>query len=264
MAEPAFTELDHVTELYAISEKENRDLKRKLHRLENQMNKVSEDSPDAKDVLELLELWWRKIMGANEQVAHDLDSTRAPKIRTAKKRRGMEMCRKAILGVEFDDWAMGRISKTGGKKFNDIAEHILNTDGDIEKFAGLFDKHYSLITGQPMAPEVVQSIERASQKRERDFQRNAARWTRLEVVDPAEAILAALTRAGRDWKPSGRDGWVAQCPAHDGTDLKLSIDWNGAGDRLLLKCWSRDCEVPYIMDALGLPLSALFKHERAA
>jgi hypothetical protein len=39
-----------------------------------------------------------------------------------------------------DDWAMGRVAKSGGRKFNDIAEHILNTDGDIEKFAALFDK----------------------------------------------------------------------------------------------------------------------------
>jgi hypothetical protein len=49
------------------------------------------------------------------------------------------MCRKAILGAKEDDWAMGRVAKSGGRKFNDIAEHILNTDGDIEKFAALFD-----------------------------------------------------------------------------------------------------------------------------
>jgi hypothetical protein len=46
-------------------------------------------------------------------------------------------------------------------------------------------------------------------------------------------MLAALTRVGCDWRVSGRDGWVAQCPAHQGTHRNLSIDWNTVGDRLL-------------------------------
>jgi hypothetical protein len=48
---------------------------------------------------------------------------------------GLLMCRKAIIGITCDDWAMGRNPKSGGKSFNDIAEHILNTDHDVEKFA---------------------------------------------------------------------------------------------------------------------------------
>jgi hypothetical protein len=110
------------------------------------MAAVSEDSPEAAEVKQLLELWWKEVMGSAKGVAHGLDSTRAPKVRAALRRKriskteGFEMCRKAILGAKEDDWAMGRVAKSGGRKFNDIAEHILNTDGDIEKFAALYDK----------------------------------------------------------------------------------------------------------------------------
>jgi hypothetical protein len=147
--QPVFSELDAAMEQLAIAEKRARDAERKLHRLEQQMASVSEDSPEAAEVKALLELWWREVMGSAKTVAHGLDSTRAPKVRAALRRRkrisktdGFEMCRKAILGAKEDDWAMGRVAKSGGRKFNDIAEHILNTDGDIEKFAALFEKRH--------------------------------------------------------------------------------------------------------------------------
>jgi hypothetical protein len=78
-----------------------------------------------------------------------------------------------------------------------------------------------------------------------------------------DGVLAALTRDGWEWRVSGRDGWVAQCPAHQGTHHNLSIDWNTPGDRLLLKCWSRGCEAAEVMAALDLPVSALFRRSAA-
>jgi hypothetical protein len=191
-------------------------------------------------------------MGSAKTVAHGLDSTRAPKVRAALKRRkriskteGFEVCRKAILGAKEDDWAMGRVAKSGGRKFNDIAEHILNTDGDIEKFAALFEKR-----GEKTAAWVDGEVRRLS--------RELPSWE-----DPIESMLAALTRVGCDWRASGRDGWVAQCPAHQGTHYNLSVDWNTVGDRLLVKCWSRGCEAAEVMAALDLPVSALFRRSAA-
>jgi hypothetical protein len=147
-ANPAqYTELDAAMEQLAIAEKRARDAERKLHRLEQQMASVSEDSPEAARGQAAARALVAGGHGLAKGVAHGLDSTRAPKVRAALKRRkriskteGFEMCRKAILGAKEDDWAMGRVAKSGGRKFNDIAEHILNTDGDIEKFAALFDK----------------------------------------------------------------------------------------------------------------------------
>jgi hypothetical protein len=272
-AEPAYTELDHVTELYAISEKENRQLKTKLHRLENQMAGVHEDSPEAREVKELLDLWWVRVKGSHPNVAHGLDSTRAAKVRSCLKRRkkmareqgledsyGLLMCKKAIIGVTQDAWAMGRNPKTGGKSFCDIAEHVLNTDDDVEKWAALFDEYISHLTEEPMSEETVKSLRSQRDKRDRVEQRAREHWAKVEREDPGEAVLSALSRAGCEWrcKPSG-DGWVAQCPAHQGTKLNLAIDWGDDIDGLVLKCWSRGCETAEVMAALDLPLFVLFR-----
>jgi hypothetical protein len=254
-AEPTVPYSEHqaVIDDYAASEREVRRLRREVTKLLNEAA-VPEDSPEAAEVKQLLELWWKEVMGSAKTVAHGLDSTRAPKVRAALRRRkriskteGFEMCRKAILGAKEDDWAMGRVAKSGGRKFNDIAEHILNTDGDIEKFAALFDKRH-----EKHEKFVEAEVRRLSRSRE------LPSWE-----DPVETLLAALTRDGWEWRVSGRDGWVAQCPAHQGTHFNLSVDWNTPGDRLLLKCWSRDCSAAEVMAALDLPVSALFRRSAA-
>lgn len=266
MSEGTFTELDHVTELYAISEKENRQLKTKLHRLEREMAGVHEDSPEAKEVKALLDLWWVKVKGSHPNVAHGLESTRAAKVRAALKRRkkidgaefGMLMCRKAIIGITCDDWAMGRVPKSRGKSYDDIAEHILNTDGDIERWAKMFDDWCSALTMEPLPLEKVQSLQASRVRRDRTAQRSQQRYEQVQG-DPSEAVLSALSLNGCEWRCKPRDGWEAQCPAHKGTDMKLSIDWNTGGDKLLLTCWSHGCEAAEVMAALDLPLFVLFR-----
>jgi hypothetical protein len=81
--------------------------------------------------------------------------------------------------------------------------------------------------------------------------------------DPETALLGALGRGGWEWRQTGRGGYSAQCPAHQGTHQNLSIHWNAVEDRLLLKCWSRGCEAAEIMAALDLPISALFRRSAA-
>jgi hypothetical protein len=247
---PVFTELDGALEQIAIAEKRARVAERALHRLQLQLSEVSEDSPEASEVKQLLELWWREVMDSRPTVAHGLSSTRAAKVRAAIRRRkkidkanGFEVCRKAVLGVREDDWAMGRVSKSGGRRFNDIAEHILNTDHDIEKFADLYEKR-----GQKPTPITKHRVREVRQVRE----------------DPIEVVLSALTRGGWDWRVAGLDSWVAQCPAHNGTHQHLSFAWNTPGDKLLMKCWSRGCAVSEVCEALGIPVAALFRDELAA
>ena len=65
-------------------------------------------------------------------------------------------------------------------------------------------------------------------------------------------VLDALTRLG--YKHTGSNGnRRAQCPAHDGGGLNLSIR-KGDGGRTLLTCWSRQCSYREIMHALGFGL----------
>lgn len=275
---PKFTELDAAIEQLAIAEKRARKAERDLHRLQRQMDGVQEDDPAAKDVIELLDLWWTRVKHTNPNVAHGLDSTRAAKVRSTLKRRqkmardqglgneyGLLMCKKAIIGCTCDDWAMGRNPKSGGKSFNDIAEHILNTDHDVEKFAALFDDWCSLLTMERLPKEEAIRVRQAPLKWERTKARAHERMG--PRTDPLDVVLDALTAVGCEWRvsPSG-DRWVAQCPAHKGEHLNLAISWNGSGDRLLLKCWSHGCEAAEVMAALDLPLFQLFRYpkEKAA
>jgi hypothetical protein len=57
-----------------------------------------------------------------------------------------------------------------------------------------------------------ESVEAKMQGTVRRLSRELPSWE-----DPIETLLAALTRDGWEWRVSGRDGWVAQCPAHQGT-----------------------------------------------
>lgn len=277
-AQPQFTELDGAIEQLAIAEKRARDAERKAHRLERLMSEVSEDDPAAKDVRELLDLWWLKVKHANPNVAHGLDSTRAAKVRSTLKRRqkmardqglgneyGTLMCRKAIVGITCDEWAMGRNPKSGGKAFNDIAEHILNTDHDVEKFAALFDDWCSHLTFERLPKEQAQKVQQTRLRVVREENRRRDRFERAEREDPAEAILSALTCGGWEWRchPSTIDAWRAQCPAHGGDHMNLSIFW-GDGDVLRFKCFSHGCETPEILAALDLPLFTVYRHPKVA
>jgi hypothetical protein len=216
-AEPTvpYSQLQAVIDDYAASEREVRRLRREVTKLLNDAA-VPEDSPEAAEVKQLLELWWKEVMGSAKGVAHGLDSTRAPKVRAALRRRkriskteGLEMCRKAILGAREDDWAMEKAKKW--------------VDGEVRRLS-----------------------------------RELPSWE-----DPETALLGALGRGGWEWRQTGRGGYSAQCPAHQGTHQNLSIHWNAVEDRLLLKCWSRGCEAAEIMAALDLPISALFRRSAA-
>ena len=64
-----------------------------------------------------------------------------------------------------------------------------------------------------------------------------------EVAAAIEALGFKVERAG--------DGWRAQCPAHDGTDLNLAID-PGRNGAALVTCHSRGCDYRDVLIAVGL------------
>jgi hypothetical protein len=69
-------------------------------------------------------------------------------------------------------------------------------------------------------------------------------------------LAVALQQQGMRVRPKpGRIGYYAQCPAHRGRGMNLSIDAGDEG-RWLLTCWSRECEFEQIRLALNLPMDA--------
>jgi hypothetical protein len=265
---------------FQAADRERRSLARKVIALERDQA-VTEDSPEAKEVRALLDLWWEKVMGSNKQVAHGLDSSRAKTVRAALRRRrkiaaadklenpkevAFDICRRAVLGVVYDDWAMGRIKKSGGKSFNCIAEYILNTDGDIEKYAKMYDQHRE----KPVELDehrVVKAVEngmRAAAVRQVDYARGreAAREHRLSFGDglcPWDRMLEALQTVGSrvEFYPGKPDSFKAQCPAHDDRHPSLGVK-RAVDGRLLLFCWA-GCETADILAALGLAFTDLFE-----
>lgn len=201
---------------------------REIARLKAELSGVlNEDTPEGAEVKALLDLWWREVMGSDKRVKHDLKSTRAPKVRKAIKRRGIETCRKAVLGVVHDDWAMGRVAKTAGRSFNDIAEHILATDGDIERFVKLYEQ-----AGKPALVRFPDPV--------------------VESVTLDE-FLGLLENA----RPAG-DGWDASCPAHE--DAKPSLHVSQGDKGIVAHCFG-GCTAQEIADAINVPLTRWFAAE---
>jgi putative DNA primase/helicase len=72
-----------------------------------------------------------------------------------------------------------------------------------------------------------------------------------------ESILAKLKKVKR----SGKDEWMACCPAHDDKTPSLSV--KDGGDRTLLKCFGASaCSTQEIVGALGIGISDLFNEEK--
>jgi len=209
LREGARIDIENLQADIVAKNRENAALKRELKKA------IDPDSDEGREVKGLLDLWWREVMNSDPRVHHGLDSTRAAKVRAAiarrKKRKrgggdygGLDICRRAILGVRYDDWAMGRVAKSHGKTFCDIAEHILNTDGDIEKFAKLYDANFV------PAPEV--------------YRRVIAEGLTIERKPPIEIALDGLRQLGCDWRDSTTPGqWVAQCPLHEDQPWTLYV-----------------------------------------
>ena len=68
----------------------------------------------------------------------------------------------------------------------------------------------------------------------------------------ADKILPLLDKV----KPKGDNSWLACCPAHNDKNPSLGI--TEKDDKVLLHCFSHDCNVSDIVHAVGLELSDLF------
>jgi len=71
----------------------------------------------------------------------------------------------------------------------------------------------------------------------------------------ADKLLSRLEKVKR----KGDNSWLACCPAHDDTNPSLII--TEKGERVLLHCFSSQCDVSDIVHAVGLELSDLFPEQ---
>lgn len=77
-----------------------------------------------------------------------------------------------------------------------------------------------------------------------------------------ETFTEKLRTSGWKTRAEGRDRMRAQCPAHGGDDLNLSV---AVGDQgVLLKCQSHDCPAADIASAVGMKLTDLFDEDGKA
>jgi 5S rRNA maturation endonuclease (ribonuclease M5) len=70
-----------------------------------------------------------------------------------------------------------------------------------------------------------------------------------------DTVIEALEDHGSVVKPSGNNGYMAQCPAHDDRNPSLSVAQGDKG--AVLKCFA-DCELDAILGELGLVVADLF------
>jgi len=71
----------------------------------------------------------------------------------------------------------------------------------------------------------------------------------------ADKLLTRLEKV----KAKGDNSWMACCPAHD--DKNPSLIVTEKDDRVLIHCFSHDCNVSDIVQAVGLELSDLFPEQ---
>jgi hypothetical protein len=227
-----------VLERYEITERGRYAAEREVRRLKAQLNgSTTAESQKVKEVCDYHDELWRKTYPKARGLKYPMDGTNAAAVRKVIRwGMGVEEIKRVLDGAFASEFHRAT------PKYLYLASIL----GDENKIRNHLTR---------LEPESVEAKMQATVRR---LSRELPSWE-----DPVETMLAALTRVGCDWRASGRDGWVAQCPAHQGTHFNLSIDWNTAGDRLLLKCWSHGCEAAEVMAALDLPISALFRRSAA-
>ena len=221
---------------------------REIGRLKAIITRQDDDAPEHEQVRELLVLWRDEIRGKVRGPKPDIaaDSKRATRVRWALKKYGKERTRKAILGAQFDDWAMGRVRKTEGRTFCDIAKHILLDEETFEKFETLYEEQTAPTLDSPQ----LRSVPDAKPRRDGPVVK------RIKSVEAGEAppidkALHGITMAGYEWRATASpDIWRAQCPAHDGDGFSLKITRNYDG-MLLINC-KVGCDTEDVLRAIGM------------
>jgi hypothetical protein len=188
--------------------------------LEQALRNATRTGPLMAEITEVFFYWVERHGKRKDTVLGD---ARIKAVR-ARLKEGFTVVRlkKAIDGCVLDDWAMGRVKKTNGKTFNDLAKHICVSDEAVERFEQMTEK-----PAQPTPLRVVQS-------RDDPFSR------------PLDRALVALRREfGWDsimaqWEPEKyhAESWWAPCPLHPaiGQPMRIREQSGRHGGRLEFAC----------------------------
>lgn len=224
---------------------------RRIGQLEAELAKQAEETPEAKDAKELLLLWRDTARNGHKGTDVSLDSDRGRAVIKAIRKRGAHRVRKAILGVQFDEWAMGRTGKQD-RPYNDIAKHILKDSDRFEHFEKLFDEHHpegakANVHQPPLwatEPDIgtgfVRYVYGDDCKLPPSTEPPKPRPVRDEFqVPPVDKILPAFHAAGCELRAnsSDPDRWYGKCPAHDDRSPSLQV-WRTSDGRMRFKCWT--------------------------
>lgn len=199
--------------------------------IRNELAKVREEEPESDDIREVLGLWRDDVKGGDKRFKTDASGPRAKRVKWALKKYGKERVASAILGCTLDDWAMGRIRKTGGRQFNDVASHILKDEETVERFEGLW-----LARNDPKPAPAAPSAP-------------------TSTGPPATVRLIERLDGVRETGP-GR--WLARCPAHDDRHASLTV---AQGHKGAVATCHAGCSTHDIAKALDVPLAEWFDPE---
>lgn len=227
---------------------------REIGRLKGLLTKQDDESPENQKVRAILVLWRDEVRGEQRGPRPSIapDSKRASRARWALKTYGEDRTRCAVLGCKFDDWAMGRIHKSQGKSFNDLAKHILKDEESFERFEALYEQNTRPNLEAVPVPVPVKPA------------RSGPIRKRLERIDagdvpPIDKALQGVQDAGKTWRATASaDMWRAQCPAHDGDGFSLVLT-RAADGKLLVHC-NVGCSFEEVLFALGMEPRDCWEH----
>lgn len=159
------------------------------------------------------------------------------------QREATDWLKEAVDGCLLDDWAMGRIRKTQGKTFNDLADHICESESSVQKFRELWHRHEARmkIVGERRENEAAyRTLVHPSQ---------IVDEPPLSYPQGLRIVMERLGERNLQVKGSGAR-YSAQCPAHEDRSPSLSILEKPDG-RVLLHCHA-GCKVNDVLAELQI------------
>jgi hypothetical protein len=205
--------------------------------LKRALNEQRRTGPHMDEINEVFD-YWKVKLGKRSDVV--LGKQRIDAVR-ARLREGftVERLKRAIDGCATDDWAMGRVKRSGGKSFNDLGKHICNSEASVETFEELVDKPRSdnvvelRPKGQATHDPLRRPLDRAILALRREF--------------GVDAVDGRFPEPGR---PNRAPEWWSVCPVNPGLGQPMRIrERAGRSSSLELDC-VHGCLPSQLLDAI--------------
>jgi hypothetical protein len=180
---------------YQLAESGRHRAELEARRLKAELNgSRSKESMKVKEVCEYHDDLWRRTFPKARGLSYPMDGVNAKAVRRALRwGHDVDVIKRALAGAFASEFHRSKSRYL-------TLESVLRDENRFREHLERADRFVSVITGDVMAPETVAAIEKATVEREQVAQRKARHWERVEREDPAEAVLAALSRDGWEWR----------------------------------------------------------------